>query len=307
MTQSYISFPNLNLTFNIDRVAFTIGGKEVYWYGIIIAVGFLLAVACGLFLAKKYGMKQDTVIDIVIIAAPVSVICARLYYVAFNWDFYGKHPEEIIRIWNGGIAIYGAVIAAIIVAAVYCKIKKENFGLFCDIGSIGLLIGQSIGRWGNFVNQEAFGVNTDLPWAMTGSGIKRELLDMMIDGIDVDATLPVHPTFLYESLWNFVFLVVFLLLFKKRKYDGQIFAGYLMSYGVGRFFIEGLRTDSLYIGSIRVSQLVAVLCVVAGAVLMIVNLRKKDRKVTLPVGMESEIETDVEAEAAEEETEQENS
>ena len=303
MTQPYISFPNLNLTFNIDRVAFTIGGKEVYWYGIIIAVGFLLAVACGLCLAKKYGMKQDTVIDIVIIAAPVSVICARLYYVAFNWDFYGKHPEEIIRIWNGGIAIYGAVIAAIIVAAVYCKIKKENFGLFCDIGSVGLLIGQSIGRWGNFVNQEAYGVNTDLPWAMTGSSIKRDLLEMMIDGKAVDATLPVHPTFLYESLWNLVFLIAFLILFKKRKYDGQIFAGYLISYGVGRFFIEGLRTDSLYIGSIRVSQLVAVLCVVAGAALMIVNLRKKDRKVTLPVGEEIKAET----EFSEEETEQENS
>ncbi len=303
MTQPYISFPNLNLTFNIDRVAFTIGGKEVYWYGIIIAVGFLLAVACGLCLAKKYGMKQDTVIDIVIIAAPVSVICARLYYVAFNWDFYGKHPEEIIRIWNGGIAIYGAVIAAIIVAAVYCKIKKENFGLFCDIGSVGLLIGQSIGRWGNFVNQEAYGVNTDLPWAMTGSSIKRDLLEMMIDGKAVDATLPVHPTFLYESLWNLVFLIAFLLLFKKRKYDGQIFAGYLISYGVGRFFIEGLRTDSLYIGGIRVSQLVAVLCVVAGAVLMIVNLRKKDRKVTLPVGEEIKAET----ESVDDETKQENS
>lgn len=303
MTQPYISFPNLNLTFNIDRVAFTIGGKEVYWYGIIIAVGFLLAVACGLCLAKKYGMKQDTVIDIVIIAAPVSVICARLYYIAFNWDFYGKHPEEIIRIWNGGIAIYGAVIAAIIVAAVYCKIKKENFGLFCDIGSVGLLIGQSIGRWGNFVNQEAYGVNTDLPWAMTGSSIKRDLLEMMIDGKAVDATLPVHPTFLYESLWNLVFLIAFLLLFKKRKYDGQIFAGYLISYGVGRFFIEGLRTDSLYIGGIRVSQLVAVLCVVAGAVLMIVNLRKKDRKVTLPVGEEIKAET----ESVDDETKQENS
>ena len=302
MTQPYVSFPNLNLTFNVDRVAFTIGGKDVYWYGIIIAIGFLIAVACGLYLAKKYGMKQDTVIDIVIIAAPLAVICARLYYVAFNWDFYSENPGEIIRIWNGGLAIYGGVIAAIIVAVLYCKIKKENLGLFCDIGSIGLLIGQSIGRWGNFVNQEAFGVNTNLPWAMTGSSIKRDLLEMMIDGKAVDATLPVHPTFLYESLWNLVFLIAFLLLFKKRKYDGQIFAGYLISYGVGRFFIEGLRTDSLYIGGIRVSQLVAVLCVVAGAVLMIVNLRKKDRKVTLPVGEEIELKSEIE-----EETKQENS
>lgn len=303
MTQPYVSFPNLNLTFNVDRVAFTIGGKDVYWYGIIIAVGFLIAVACGLYLAKKYGMKQDTVIDIVIIAAPLAVICARLYYVAFNWDFYSENPGEIIRIWNGGLAIYGGVIAAIIVAVLYCKIKKENLGLFCDIGSIGLLIGQSIGRWGNFVNQEAYGVNTNLPWAMTGSSIKRDLLEMMIDGKAVDATLPVHPTFLYESLWNLVFLIAFLLLFKKRKYDGQIFAGYLISYGVGRFFIEGLRTDSLYVGDIRVSQLVAVMCVVAGAVLMIVNLRKKDRKVTLPVGEESKAET----ESVDDETKQENS
>ena len=303
MTQPYVSFPHLNLTFNVDRVAFTIGGKEVYWYGIIIAVGFLIAVMCGLYLAKKYGMKKDTIVDIVIIAAPVAIICARLYYVAFNWDFYSENPGEIIRIWNGGLAIYGAVIAAIIISAIYCKIKKENFGLFCDIGSIGLLIGQSIGRWGNFVNQEAFGVNTDLPWGMTGSSIKRELLEMMIDGADVDATLPVHPTFLYESLWNFVFLVVFLLLFKKRKFDGQIFAGYLISYGVGRFFIEGLRTDSLYMGGFRISQIVAAVCVIVGVTLMVINLRKKDRKVTLPVGFVPDTETEVN----EEESVQENS
>ncbi len=281
MTQDYISFPKLNLTLNIDRVAFTIGEKNIYWYGIIIAVGFLLAVVCALHLAKKYGMKQDTVIDIVMIAAPVSIVCARLYYVAFNWDYYISHPEEIIRIWNGGLAIYGAVIAAIAVAVIYCKLKKENLALFCDIGAVGLLIGQSIGRWGNFVNQEAFGTNTNLPWGMTGSGIKEDLYSLMAKGVNVDASLPVHPTFLYESVWNFVFLVIFLLLFNKRKFDGQIFAGYLISYGFGRFFIEGLRTDSLLIGSLRVSQLVAVLCVLSGVFIMVYNLKKTHRKLTL--------------------------
>ncbi len=275
MNESYISFPRLNLSFNIDRVAFTIGDKNVYWYGIIIAIGFLVAVTCALYLAKKYGMKQDTVIDIVLIATPISIVCARLYYVVFRWDYYSLHPDEIIAIWNGGIAIYGAVIGAVIVAVIYCKIKKENLSLFCDIGAIGLLIGQSIGRWGNFVNQEAFGANTNLPWGMTGDRIESQLYELLADGMEVNPNMPVHPTFLYESLWNFVFLVIFLALFGKRRFDGQIFFSYLISYGLGRFFIEGLRTDSLLIGSFRVSQIVALICALVGIAFMIYGFKKR--------------------------------
>ncbi len=279
---SYVSFPHLGLKFNISEVAFTIGGKEIYWYGLIISIGFLLAIICALKLADKYGMKTDTIIDIVLFGAPIGIICARLYYVIFQWDYYSQNPGEIIKIWNGGLAIYGGILSAIVVAIVYCRIKKENLMLLCDIGSIGLLIGQSVGRWGNFANQEAFGTNTNLPWGMTGDVIKRELYSLTLDGVNVDPNIPVHPTFLYESLWNAMFIAIYLLCFKKRKFDGQIFFSYLVSYGVGRFFIEGLRTDSLTAGGFRVSQLVSLGCATAGVALLIYNLRKPEKKLTLP-------------------------
>ena len=271
---TYISFPGLGLVFNADNVAFSIGGKDIYWYGIIIAFGFALAVFTALMLAKKYDMKSDTIIDIVLWAAPTAIICARIYYVAFQWDYYSMHPEDIIKIWNGGIAVYGAILGAIAVALIYCKVKKENFWLFADFGAIGLSIGQSIGRWGNFFNQEAFGTNTNLPWGMTGNEIKSQLYSMASQGMKVNPHMPVHPTFLYESLWNLVFIVGALCLFKKRKFDGQVFVAYLIYYGVGRFLIEGLRTDSLYIGPFRVSQLVAAGCVICGICLMVYMYRK---------------------------------
>lgn len=278
--ESFISFPKLGINLNIDNVAFTIGGKSIYWYGIIIAIGFALAVIVGLNLGKKYGLKSDTVIDIVIFGAPTAIIFARLYYVVFQWDYYRLHPEDIIKIWNGGLAIYGAVISAVVVAIIYCKIKKENFWLLADIGAIGLLIGQSIGRWGNFVNQEAFGTNTNLPWGMTGNLIKERLAGMLSDGMNVNPDLLVHPTFLYESLWNLLFLSLFLIFFKKRKFDGEVFLMYLISYGLGRFIIEGFRTDSLYIGPLRVSQLVAVICVALGIILLSVKFLKNKQNKT---------------------------
>lgn len=266
MEMSYISFPYLGLKFEIDRVAFTIGNKDIYWYGIIIAIGFLLAVITAVYLSKRVGLNKDTIIDVVLFAAPVSIIGARAYYVAFRWEYYGLHPEEIVQIWNGGIAIYGAILCAIAVTVIYCRIKKENLGLVCDVGSIGLAIGQCIGRWGNFVNQEAFGVNTTLPWAMTGDEIKRELANLLADGVAVDPSLPVHPTFLYESLWNLVVIAILISCLKKRKFDGQVFLEYIILYGLGRFWIEGLRTDSLVAGNFRVSQIVSVLFVVIGII-----------------------------------------
>jgi len=276
----YISFPKLGIRLEWDNIAFNLFGRDVYWYGIIIAFGFALAVFTALCLAKKYGMKSDTVIDIVLIAAPAAIICARLYYVAFEWEYYSKHPGDILKIWNGGLAIYGGIIAAVLVAVVYCKVKKENFWLFADFGGIGLTIGQCIGRWGNFFNQEAFGTNTNLPWGMYGNKIRSELLSLDIPGIKVDYNLPVHPTFLYESLWNLLFVIFALKFFDKRKFDGHVFLCYLIYYGIGRFFIESLRTDSLYVGIFRVSQLVAVGCVVLGCALMIYKLRSKDSKLT---------------------------
>jgi phosphatidylglycerol:prolipoprotein diacylglycerol transferase len=278
----FISFPSLGINFNVDRVAFSLFGHDIYWYGIIIAFGFALAVANALILSKKYGLKKDTVLDVVVYATPCAIIGARLYYVIFNWQSYAKNPADIFKIWNGGIAIYGAIIAAVIVTVIYCKKKKENLRLFCDIGAISLLIGQSIGRWGNFINQEAFGTNTTLPWGMTGSVIKEELESLAISGINVNPSIPVHPTFLYESLWNALFIVVFLLLFKKRRFDGEIFLSYLISYGVGRFFIEGLRTDSLMIGPFRVSQIVSLILVCMGVGLLIYNYKKPIKTLTLP-------------------------
>ena len=284
---SYISFPHLGITFHTDSIAFSIGEKDIYWYGVIIAFGFALAIFTGVQLAKRYNMKPDTVIDIVLWAAPIAIVCARLYYVAFQWDYYSAHPEDIIKIWNGGLAIYGAILSAIVVSVIYCKVKKENFRLFADIGAVGLSIGQCIGRWGNIFNQEAFGTNTNLPWGMTGNVIRSELYTMMSGGMNVSPEIPVHPTFLYESLWNLVFIITSLLLFKRRKFDGQVFASYLMYYGIGRFMIESLRTDSLYFGPFRVSQLVAVGCFFAGALITFYYMRVK-KQITEKAGVINE-------------------
>ena len=270
----YIAFPGLGLKFNIDRVAFTVMGKDIYWYGIIIALGFALAIIICSHLAGKNGLNSDVIVDFVLYAAPLGIIGARLYYVIFEWDYYKEHLADIVKIWNGGLAIYGGIITAIAVAVVYARVKKINLGLLCDIGSVGLLIGQMVGRWGNFVNQEAFGTNTTLPWGMTGNEIKEELGFLLASGVNVDPNVPVHPTFLYESLWNLVFLSVFIALFSKRRFNGEIFASYLISYGTGRFFIESLRTDSLMAGNFRISQMVALLCIIAGIVLLVRGYKK---------------------------------
>ena len=179
-----IAFPGLGLEFTINRVAFTVFGKEIYWYGIIICVGFILAALYLNFRVKKFGFTSDNLIDCMIICVPVGVVCARLYYVVFEWEYYSQHPAEIVAVWNGGIAIYGAVIGVLIALFAYSRFKKLSFAGLCDMAALGLLIGQCIGRWGNFINGEAHGGTTLLPWRMT-----------------IDAGSPVHPTFLYESLW----------------------------------------------------------------------------------------------------------
>lgn len=271
----YIEFPKLGLKFNIDRVAFAIGNKEVYWYGIIIAFGLVLAIVVGLPLAKRKNVTSDNIFDIVLWGLPSAVICARLYYVIFQFDQYKNNLSAVFEIWNGGIAIYGAVIGAVISTYIYCRAKKLDFLVVADFGSIGLIIGQIVGRWGNFVNQEAFGANTNLPWGMTGSEIISELEYMKSLGMAVDPAMPVHPTFLYESLWNLCVLgILFLIYFKMHKFNGQVFLSYLTLYGLGRFWIEGLRTDSLYWGSFRVSQVLALVCVIVGAVVMAICLKR---------------------------------
>ena len=255
-----ISFPGLGLSFNPSRVAFSIGSKPIYWYGIIIAVGFLLAVLYAMRRCKQFGLTQDNIIDMLICAVPSAIVCARAYYCIFEWELYKDDPIRVLFIWEGGLAIYGGIIGAVLAVLVYTKVAKVKTSAMLDIGGLGLLIGQSIGRWGNFINREAFGT-------MTGSFLRMGLTDAN------GATIYVHPTFLYESLWNALGLLILHFLSKRRKYDGQVFVMYIGWYGLGRVFIEGLRTDSLYLmgTNLRVSQLVAGICVVFAVVFLFVN------------------------------------
>lgn len=253
-----ISFPGLGLSFNPSRVAFSIGSKPIYWYGIIIAAGFLLAVYYAMKRADQFGLTQDNIIDMLICAVPLAIIGARAYYCLFSWNLYKDDPIRVLYIWEGGLAIYGGVIGAVIGLFIYTKVKKVKTSAMLDIGGLGLLIGQSIGRWGNFMNREAFG-------AQTNSFLRMGLTDAS------GATIYVHPTFLYESVWNAIGLLILHFYSKRRKFDGQIFLMYLGWYGLGRMFIEGLRTDSLYVGSsnLRVSQLLAGVCFLAVVIFLV--------------------------------------
>lgn len=260
-----ISFPNLGIELNPSRVAFTVFGKDIYWYGIIIAVGFILAVTYGMVRAKEFGLTDDNILDMLFAAVPTAIVCARLYYCIFYWELYADNPVSILYIWEGGLAIYGGVIGAVIAVLIFCKVKKLPAGPLMDIGGLGLLIGQLVGRWGNFMNREAHGAETD-------SFLKMGLADASGN------VTYYHPTFLYESLWNLVGFVLLHFYSKRRKFDGEVFALYVAWYGLGRAWIEGLRTDSLYLfgTGIRVSQLLAVVSF-AAAVGFIVYVRVKKK------------------------------
>lgn len=273
-----ISFPGLGVEFSVDRVAFELFGISLYWYGIIIAIGLMAGMYTASVAAGKLGEKRDIVFDIVLACAPFAVICARLYYVLFSLEDYIDNPVEIINLRSGGLAIYGGIIGAVVSAFVYCRITHKNILRIFDIGGVGLITGQMIGRWGNFFNQEAFGNNTTLPWGMTGDKIKEYLVGLQEAGISVNPDMPVHPTFLYESLWSAMTLVcLFLIIYKFYKFPGQVFFAYGFLYGAGRFWIEGLRTDSLMLGSVRISQLVALTCVVVFGILYLYNLKKSSK------------------------------
>lgn len=265
-----VTFPGLGLEFHLDRVAFEIFGFPVYWYGIIIATGFLLAVLFCYKMAPRFGIKPDDLIDLLFFAVPLAIIGARLYYIVFYLDLYrtadgGLSLLEMLDIRDGGLAIYGGVIAGLLTLAVFCKVKKIDFFAFADVGVFGLLIGQCVGRWGNFMNVEAFGGPTTLPWRMG--------IDAYVNG--AWQYMEVHPTFFYESLWNLIGILVLLLVVKKgRKFDGQIMLGYFQWYGVGRGIIEGLRTDSLYFFStgLRVSQVLGFASALVAAAILIYHL-----------------------------------
>lgn len=269
-----IQFPALGLQFEINPVALQIGNIKIFWYGVIIAFGFMLAVILTMRRSKDFGIDQESIIDLVLIAAPVAIIFARLYYVAFEWDNYKDDPIEIIKIWHGGIAIYGAVIGALLAAYLFARRKKIVPLRLFDLGAPYLLLAQGIGRWGNFVNQEAFGVNTALPWGMTSDRIRDQLQDLQRSGVNVDPSLPVHPTFLYESLWNIIGFFLLIAFRKNRKVDGEVFFLYMIIYGSGRFWIEGLRTDSLWLGNMRVSQVLAAVFVLAFSIVFYMRRKR---------------------------------
>ena len=258
-----ISFPSLGI--DIDPVReFSIGPVSIHMYGLIIACGLVLATIYCMRRAKQFGLTEDHVLDGVLTVTPFAIICARAYYCAFSWELYKNDPISVLYIWEGGIAIYGGVLGAILGMYVFCRVKKISLGATLDLVLMAFLIGQSIGRWGNFFNREAFGAQTD-------SFLRMGLLDTFSGTVTYH-----HPTFLYESVWNALGFVVLHFLSKKREYDGQIALGYAVWYGLGRTFIEGLRTDSLYIPgtSIRVSQaLAAASCLIAAAVLVYFMLK----------------------------------
>lgn len=282
-----VSFPGLGLEFTLNRVAIELFGRPIYWYGVIIATGLLLAVYLCSKWSGRFGITEDQILDMMLFAVPAALVSVRAYYVIFNLSAYQKADGSldwgaILRYSDGGLAIYGAIISSAIVLLLFCRTKKISFLAFADLGVHGLLIGQLIGRWGNFMNVEAFGGVTDVAWRMCSPAVANYLY-YSADAIDLDVyhqildgTLGVHPTFFYESLWNLIGFFLLLLLAKKgRKFNGQIFLSYVIWYGVGRTIIEGLRTDSLYFFNtgLRTSQLVGIISALAALIFMIVRFK----------------------------------
>lgn len=286
MNTPEIMFPHFNISIqSLDRVLVNAFGLPVYWYGLIVFLGIAAGVTIALYNAKRLGQDPNVYIDFAYIVIPICILGARAYYVIFAWDEYKDNLLKIFAFREGGLAIYGAVIAAFVTAIIYTKRKKLNFLLLADTAIVGLIIGQTIGRWGNFINREAFGGYTNSLFSM------RYLLDTVDPGIitkDIYANLvtyngaqyiQVHPTFLYESLWNFALLIFLILYTKHKKFDGEIMAYYLLFYGIGRFWIEGLRTDQLLLfgTGLAVSQVLSAGIAIFAVLFIIYMLKNKKR------------------------------
>ena len=276
-----ISFPKLNIEFPVYSTAFTIFGFEIKWYGIFIMIGLLLALVYCFKRMISFGIDDDRATNVVFAGFIGAVICARMYYVIMSWDQFKDDLPSIFMIRDGGLAIYGGIIGAVGVGFIAAKICKLRFMPLLDLVGMGFLIGQTFGRWGNFFNHECYGGNTSLPWGMTSPRIQAELAaeaDKILEltGVTVDPAQPVHPCFLYESLWCLIGFIILHFYTKRRKFDGELFLIYIGWYGLGRMIIEGLRTDSLMVGHLRISQLVAGLCVIV-SIAAIIYMRNKIR------------------------------
>lgn len=257
-----------------DPIAFSIFGHDIRWYALLMCTAFIIGLILARYRTKKAGLNSDYIYDVFIAIIPLAIIGARLYYVAFNWDYYSLYPNQIIAIWNGGLAIHGGIIGGIIGLAIVCKIHKIKLLKMMDILTPSLILGQAIGRWGNYFNMEAYGRETTLPWAITvyeaGKGY-----------------IQVHPTFLYESIWDIlVFFVLILIIDKRKKTDGVTTCWYFILYSIGRFFVEGLRTDSLYFMGLRTAQIVSILSVLGGVIALLI-INKHAKKTDLFLGEDS--------------------
>ncbi|KML05283.1 prolipoprotein diacylglyceryl transferase [Rossellomorea marisflavi] len=250
----------------IDPIAFQLGPISVHWYGVIIGLGIALGMYMVIRESKRQGLHPDTFIDLLVWAIPIAIISARIYYVAFEWNnYYADHPEDIIKIWNGGIAIHGALIGSVLTTIIFAKVKGLSFWKLADIAAPSLIVGQAIGRWGNFINQEAHGREVSRQF-LENLHLPRFIIDQMyIDGSYY------HPTFLYESLWNVVVLILLLIIRRKVKSlrRGELFLTYVIGYSIGRFFVEGMRTDSLMLGDFRFAQVISIALIVVAIVTMI--------------------------------------
>lgn len=242
----------------MDPVAFEIFGIEVMWYGILIAIAVLIGTILAFRESRRIGFDEEDLIDLLLYAIPLAILGARLYYVVFSWDYYRNNLIEIFHFRGGGLAIHGAILTGILVAIIFARKRRLNFWTIGDITAPSLILGQAIGRWGNYINQEAYGTPTDLPWGI------------IIDGQKV------HPTFLYESIWDFI-VFLYLIWYRKNKKEvsGEVLLLYIILYSIGRFFIEGLRTDSLMIGSLRIAQVISIVSIVIG--IYIFRIRRKNK------------------------------
>ncbi len=286
-----VTFPGLGLSFEISRVAFTIGGVNIYWYGVVIAVGLVLAMIFAMRHCTEFVIDGDALVDVIVVGVVLGILSARAYYVAMSPYAYDS-IWEMLSIRDGGLAIYGGVIGAVVFGGLACKWRKVPVLPMFDLTGMGFLIGQCLGRWGNFFNQEAFGCNTTLPWGMYSAATEAYLRGSTVTvpaGVTIDPTMPVHPTFLYESIWCLVGFVALRFYMKKRRFNGDIALLYAIWYGLGRFWIEGLRTDSLLLVpsmGLRASQLVAAVAVVGGLIAEVILRRKyKDQTLMVPLAI----------------------